>query len=325
MIADNISGWRETLHRDGVVCVRAILTPDEIDRLRRDVDDQLQDRFKSPTAYDFEEIGAEVWEPARALDAHAARRLDLTGLKSNVLSDPDARPLREGPSDGGMFFYDVAGWKKYVGIRSVAFDSALPELAGLLMDTGHVHFWEDTTFVKRPGTSQKTAFHQDLAYFQIDGDDCLIIWIALDSATLENGVVEYVRGSHLWPQTYAPNVFVSQTTTRGAEGPRLPDIEAHPEQYDIVHFDVEPGDVIIHHVRTVHGARGNMSRADRRAISFRYCGSTVRYYDRPGAVPQYGIEQKLKNGDPLFSRDYPVVWPKPWPELKLAPLYGQGS
>lgn len=91
--------------------------------------------------------------------------------------------------------------------------------------------------------------------------------------------------------------------------------------FDIVHFDVEPGDVIIHHVKTVHGAGGNSSDVWRRAVSFRYCGEKVRYFDRPGSIPQVGVSHRLKNGDRLFAKDYPLVWPKPWPELQLAPLF----
>ncbi len=321
MTNQDLEACRATLLADGVVCLRNVLSAEEIAGLRASVDRQLAARCLSPTAYDFEEIGDQVWQRDRDIEAHGAVRLDLAGLKDNVLSDPAARPLKDSGNSSGMFFYDVAGWKRYDQIRDVAFDSALPEITAHLMDSPYVHFWEDTTFVKSPGTRQRTAFHQDLAYFQIEGDECLIVWIPLDPASLKNGVVQYVRGSHLWEPEYAPNVFVSQTTTRGSTGPRLPDIEASPDDYDLVHFDVEPGDVIIHHVRTIHGAAGNPSDDMRRAISFRYCGASVRYFDRPGAIPQYGVTHALKNGDPLFCDDYPVVWPKPWPGLRLAPLF----
>ncbi len=102
---------------------------------------------------------------------------------------------------------------------------------------------------------------------------------------------------------------------------RCPDIEAAPERYDLISFDVMPGDVIIHHVRTVHGAGGNPSDRWRRAMSFRYCGDKVRYFDRPGAISQVGVAHDLKNGDRLFSADYPVVWPRPWPGFRMADAF----
>src|SRR3990167_6880086 len=220
-------------------------------------------------------------------------------MRETVRADAGARPLREDDESAadGLFFYDVAAWKHDPGVRKVAFDSALPEIVGDLLGAACVNFWEDTTFVKAPHTRQKTAFHQDLAYFQIEGDQCVIVWIALDPADGESGVMQYVRGSHLWGRTYAPNGFISQTPFAASHAERCPDIEAAPEAFDIVSFDVEPGDVIVHHVRTVHGAGGNRSDRWRRAMSFRYCGETVRYFDRPGAVAQVGVSHDLKDGE----------------------------
>lgn len=207
----------------------------------------------------------------------------------------------------------------------MAFDSGLPGIASALLNARYLNFWEDTTFVRAPHTRQKTAFHQDLAYFQIAGDQCVIVWIALDRASLENGITQYVRGSHKWSQVFAPNVFVSQIPFRTSPEKRCPDIEAAPEDYDVISFAVEPGDVIIHHVMTVHGAGGNRSDTWRRAMSFRYCGDRVRYLDRAGAIPQVGVARDLRDGDRLFSEDYPIVWPKPWPGFRLADAYGAGN
>ena len=81
-------------------------------------------------------------------------------------------------------------------------------------------------------------------------------------------------------------MFVSQTPIGSSPERRCPDIEAAPGAYDIISFDVEPGDVIVHHVLTVHGAGGNTSDTWRRAMSFRYCGDRVRYLDRPEPFPR---------------------------------------
>lgn len=317
------SAQQAAFSRDGVVCLRKVLAPREIDHLRQAVARQTDGLRASPTGYDFEALSRQVWDADRPIDTGAADRFDMDRMKALVRSDVEARPLREeDPSDEmGLFFYDVAAWKHDRGVREVAFDSALPEIVSTLLDARYLNFWEDTTFVKAPHTRQKTAFHQDLAYFQIEGEQCVIVWIPLDPAGLENGVTQYVRGSHLWGQTFAPNVFVSQTPISTSTEIRCPDIEAAPELYDIVSFDVEPGDVIIHDVRTVHGAGGNRSDTWRRAMSFRYCGDRIRYRDRPGAIPQAGVAHDLRDGDRLFSADYPVVWPKPWPGFRLAEAF----
>jgi hypothetical protein len=314
---------RAAFERDGVICLRNILTRKEVRHLQNAVGRQISGLRRSATGYDFEALANQVWDPERRVDTGAAERFDMAMMKELVREDLAARPLKEeDPSEEqGMFFYDVAAWKHDRGVREVAFDSRLPELVSDLLGARYLNFWEDTTFVKAPHTRQKTAFHQDLAYFQIDGEQCVIVWIALDPVTLESGAMKYVRGSHKWGETYAPNVFISQTPFRSSPEKRCPDIEAEPDKYDIVSFDAEPGDVIIHHVKTVHGAGGNRSDNWRRAVSFRYCGDEVRYLDRQGAIQQVGVAHDLKDGDRLLSEEYPVVWPKPWPSLSLSDAY----
>lgn len=303
---------RAAFLEDGVICLRGVLTPHEIDLLRGAAARQMGALGASATGYDFESLGRAAWDPEGKIDAGAATRFDITALRGLLAADPAARPLMEagtGP-EPGLFFYDAAGWRSDAGIRDVAFRSALPEITANLLSARQVYFWEDTTFVKAPHTRQKTAFHQDLGYFQIAGDQCLIAWMPLDPAGLHNGVTQYVRGSHRWDEVYAPNIFITQTPFQGAEGPRCPDIEADPGAYDIVSFDIQPGDVILHHVRTVHGAGGNPSDSWRRAVSFRYCGETVGYLDRKGALPQPGGAGGLRDGDRLDAGGFPVVWPR---------------
>lgn len=180
-----------------------------------------------------------------------------------------------------------------------------------LMQSAYVNFWEDTTFVKTPGATLRTPFHQDYTYFQISGRKCCVAWIPLDETTPENGALEYVVGSHLWGREFAPSVFVSQTPLPDSPHERLPDIEAARDKYEIRMICAKPGDAIVHDVMTVHGAAGNRTVDKlRRGISFRYCGDDIRYFDKPGAIPQPWIGRKLADGERLNSADYPLVWPR---------------
>ena len=313
----------ESFDRDGVVCLRNVLSADEIDALRGVVDQQVLDHGHSQTSYDLEDIAHQVWAGKNNIDVGPATRFDVDALAGIIHADDEARPLLEDSDhqDLGMFLYKVGDWRNHRGIREVGFDSALPKLVSDLLGSETINWWEDSTFVKAPFTRLKTPFHQDLTYFQISGQQSVIVWIPLDPANLENGVTRYVRASHKWGKTYAPNMFLSQTVFPGAEDPKCPDIEAREEEFDIVSFDVEPGDVIIHHVLTVHGAGGNPTKKPRRAISFRYTGDDVRYCEKPGALPQTDTLGDLKDGDRLHSLDYPIVWPRPWPGISLADVY----
>ncbi len=327
-ISDEVLSSRDIaqFNQDGFLHLKDVLNPSEVHDLRQAVGAQLRNKSKTTTGYDFESLAYQLWSDEDDIDSGEAMRFDLELYRHIIKQDETARPIREKSNHDlngeGMFFYEAAGWRNHHEIRDVAFDSKLPPLCAKLLDTSYLNFWEDTTFVKGPNTPQKTTFHQDYTYFQIQGLKCCVVWIPLDKASRKTGAMQYVRGSHLWGHTFAPNVFIAQTPLLDAPDPKLPDIEANPDDYDIVTVEAEPGDVIIHHVLTIHGAKGNMSEDQiRRAISFRYCGDDIRYFDRPGAIPQPYISNPLPDGTPLYSRDYPLVWPKPAPEIKLAPLF----
>jgi ectoine hydroxylase-related dioxygenase (phytanoyl-CoA dioxygenase family) len=141
----------------------------------------------------------------------------------------------------------------------------------------------------------------------------------LDPATKASSTMGYVRGSHQWDGRYAPNNFISQSQYVPAgtedipvpERVRLPDIEGCPDQFDIVYFDVEPGDVIVHHYRTAHGSGGNttMNRR-RRALSIRYTGDDAQW----GPLPRAGerLPHTLREGDTLDAAEdvFPLCWPR---------------
>src|SRR5690606_24807020 len=134
-------------------------------------------------------------------------------------------------------------------------------------------------------------------------------WVSVDHVTKANGAMGYVRGSHLWGRQFAANSFVSQKLLPGAVGEQIPDIEGNEDDYDIVYYDYEPGDVLVHHYRTLHGATGNVSSdTPRRSFAVRYTGEDVRYFQRPGAPGEAPGSERLKDGDPLGGPDFPVVW-----------------
>lgn len=318
----------DAFRADGVVHLRGVLARREVNLLRRAVDDQFRNRLASQTGYDFQALAEQYWKGARALDAGAATRFDMQKLLAAVDADPDARPLFDGADDGssgGAFFYEAAGWRRYAEIREVALDSRLPEVCARLTDSAYVNFWEDTTFLKTPGATLRTPFHQDYPYFHIAGRKCCVTWIPLDATDRENGAMEYVIGSHRWGKEFSPSVFIAQTPIPGAVNERLDDIEAHPARYHIRSIAAEPGDVIIHDVMTVHGSPGNLT-ADRprRGVSFRYCGDDIRYCSKPGALAQPWVSETPGEGEPLYSRYYPRVWPRPFPGAKLSLLYPDG-
>jgi len=193
-------------------------------------------------------------------------------------------------------------------------------------------FGLDQLLVKEPNTAKRTPWHQDLPYWPTRGEQILSLWVPLDAATPENGVVTYVKGSHRW-QAFFPIDEWSDNATQladngisseemdtlyrpGPDGATLADIRDRPERDEFLTWNVEPGDVLVHHPLVVHGAPGNLSNNHRRrAIATRWFGDDARWDEsRPHFLrifrkmaPQFPYPA-LETGDRIEDPLFPVVW-----------------
>jgi hypothetical protein len=294
----------------GVVLLRGILDLAAVNTLRRCIDEAVASIHDSPMGYDLSAITrAAEQHDETALDDDSHGQHNVSGIMDYIRASGKQFLFDDTHEKKGSFLLDTGISAKQRAFRRFVLDGAGPEIAAGLLQSERINFFGDQVFVKEPGTRERTAFHQDATYFEIEGDQCCVLWIPVDPVTLESGTMQYVRGSHRDGKLYAPNVFVAQTPLPGAQGELLPDIEGNPGAFDIVHFDVEPGDLIVHHYRTVHGTGGNNSRYQvRRAASIRYCGDDIRFCTRPWTPKQLHHTQRLNDGDPLSGPDFPVVW-----------------
>lgn len=292
----------ETYRRDGVVCLRGALSPEWVAQVKEAVD-EAERRFSDAA-------GAGTSEPTT--ERSILHPLNQLG---DMLSEMGAEILYEDKADGGseadgQFILVNNAVLDYPAVQRLAIDSPLGHLAGQLFGANKVNFLFDQIFIKQPGATTRTAFHQDQGYFHVDGEQVASFWTAAEPVAKENGAMGYVRGSHHWAM-HAPNVFVGQTVMDAKGLPTLPDIEGNEDNYDIVYFDVEPGDVIVHHYRLVHGSRGNTSLdRTRRAVSLRFAGNDATVLHRPSAPDEFPVDPNLNDGDPLDSTTYPLVWQK---------------
>ncbi|MFM9865816.1 MAG: phytanoyl-CoA dioxygenase family protein [Micropepsaceae bacterium] len=302
----------EAFARDGVLCLRGALSSTEVARLAQSIDTAIGAIGTTPTGYNITAIADTVWSGDNSsVEVGRAEQYNLSGFAAYVQS-AGAERLRDGVDTDdarGRFMVETGTWTRDPSLLSLAASSALPSIAGELLGAQAIRFYDDQIFVKEPGAVDRTAFHQDLGYFNIDGDQGCVVWAPVDAANRDSGVLGYVRGSHLWGKTFKPNTFMSRLPLPNAEGDDLPDIDNNEHDYDIVYFDVEPGDVVIHHLRTVHGSHGNSSTTrTRRAASLRYVGEQVRYRNRPGAVAQPHRPLDWPEGAELSDPWFPLVW-----------------
>ncbi|MGC2661681.1 MAG: phytanoyl-CoA dioxygenase family protein [Bryobacteraceae bacterium] len=172
---------------------------------------------------------------------------------------------------------------------------------------------------KEPGTRQRTPWHQDQPYYNIEGRMNCSMWISVDAVDRES-TLEFVAGSHTGPWLM-PRSFMSNEAKWFPEGALadLPDIEAGRDQYPILRWDVEPGDVICFHMLTLHAAGGVQGTRHRRVFSVRFLGDDITHAPRRWATsPEFpGLADTLPAGAPMDHPLFPVLWKRP--SRQLAP------
>ena len=180
--------------------------------------------------------------------------------------------------------------------------------AGDLMGSDSVRLFHDHVLVKEAGTRQRTPWHQDQPYYNVDGSQTCSVWIPVDPVPRES-TLEFVAGSHLGPWLM-PRTFMAGEAKWFPEGTLadLPDIEAGRDAFPILGWALEPGDAVFFNMLTLHAAGGSAGR--RRAFSVRLLGDDVTHAPRRWTTsPAFpGLEDELPAGSPMDHPLFPVVW-----------------
>ncbi len=220
-----------------------------------------------------------------------------------------AEILDEGGS--GRFYFKVFMWQDDDDFRDYVFNSPAPQIAADVMGLDEVRFFYDQLWIKTPGTSAPTNWHQDLPFWPLRGNHIASVWLALTPVTRETSGIVYIAGSHKWGKFYraiAPNGDARFADPDHEECPAYHDEFGNPD-YSFLSWDMAPGDVLIHHPLTVHGAGGNKSQSQGRiGLSCRYMGGDAIWDPREHVMPFAGTED-LKSGEfPADDKVFPVAW-----------------
>jgi ectoine hydroxylase-related dioxygenase (phytanoyl-CoA dioxygenase family) len=204
------------------------------------------------------------------------------------------------------FWSDYVTWPDVEQYRHVVFESELAQLAGELMRSRTVRFFHEHVLVKEPGATEPTPWHHDDPYYGIDGLQNASMWIALDPVPASSGL-QFLAGSHRWGRRFVPRKFIDHRPYGEADDrfELLPDEDELLRDQRVIGWDVEPGDVLAFHFRTLHGAPGNRLDSRRRAVSLRWLGDDARFGDRPWATsppfePNGLVVGGTLDGDPRF-------------------------
>ncbi|KAL6067508.1 Phytanoyl-CoA dioxygenase, partial [Balamuthia mandrillaris] len=149
-----------------------------------------------------------------------------------------------------------------------------------------VDFDFDMLIYKAPHTNTDVPPHQDQAYW-VDMPDkrAVSVWVAIDEATLENGCMGFVKGSHELPlrphRQVKPGHHVLCCDY---------DVSQQGEDKDgqcVVRCPIPPGSCTLHHGATIHFTGGNISHTRRRAFILNF---------RPQSMVEWSRSQGFDHG-----------------------------
>ena len=211
----------------------------------------------------------------------------------------------------GNFYSKVFMWRDDTEFRDYIFESPAARIAAGVMGLDEVRFFYDQMFIKTPGSSAPTQWHQDLPFWPFQGNDIASVWLALTPVTLESSGVVYVAGSHKWGKFYravTPDNDPRFTDTSLEECPDFHHEFDNPD-YRFLNWDLEPGDVVVHHPLTVHGAGGNKSESQGRiGLSCRFFGGDTVWDPREKVLVIADTEQLEPGKLPQDDEVFPVAW-----------------
>ena len=215
---------------NGYLVVENLVTPAQLAEMRRNID-EIQEGRTAAAAKNFDTN----FEPGAGGTA--------------VATKPVLRKLSSlAPNDG--FFRSIA--------TRVEILDVVAELTG---GAERIFLYGDQAFLKPAFNGSEKPMHQDNSYFKVEpmshGVTC---WLAIDDATVENGCMNYVPGSHklgLIPHKEiknTPHLIPDGTVKFGAEVP----------------VPIPAGAAIFHHLLALHCSKANNSPKSRRAWAMHF-------------------------------------------------------
>jgi len=248
----------EFFRSNGYVAGPRVLSDEQINRLRAQCDGILDGRIDYPD--------------------------DLRGVAdAEIKGNPQLRKI------ANLFRHDRV-------FSEVISNSAISSLAHDLM-AGPVRVWEDQSIGKASGDEHSVvAWHRDYTYWDHVGPpELATCWIALDDATVANGCMHVIPGSHRWKLDYVRDEVDNDNANWVLERPEIPT----DASVDPVACEVPAGHCHFHHCLTLHGSQGNMTDRPRRSYILHLMPGTTRrighdWNPRMASVEDVGIGEIVR-------------------------------
>ncbi|MDA4123163.1 MAG: phytanoyl-CoA dioxygenase family protein [Thaumarchaeota archaeon] len=243
---------RKKFEKDGFIVVEDLLTPTELRGLKRRVAQIGNGKLKHVPEDRFEV------EPAVASGKVKAKSGIESLRKINNLTDYDE------------VFLATAKNPKILDV--------VEELLG-----PNIMVFGDQFFVKPAKIGVEKPYHQDHAYFFVEPKNIVTCWIALEDATVENGCLHFIPGSH--------RVGLIDHSEKWMVGDRE-DMQVPESAIDLskeVAAPLKSGSASFHHSMILHKSGPNKSPHPRWGWAISYMSSDSTWAGPPGKKPKYRL------------------------------------
>jgi phytanoyl-CoA hydroxylase len=166
-------------------------------------------------------------------------------------------------------------------LKALAFHPPLLAVLRRIIGAAELVMFQDMALIKPPWIGREKPWHQDLAYFNLPLDTTVVgVWLALDEATVDNGCMMVIPGSH-------KQGAVIHFRRRDWQ---ICDTDVHLD--GAVAVPLRPGSCLLFHGLIHHGTPANRSAKRRRAVQFHYRAAGVVSTSEAERMAHFGSEGK---------------------------------
>ena len=199
-----------------------------------------------------------------------------------------------------VFLQRLNLWKINDTVAKHMLNPELGEMLCRLEGIDGIRVWHDQT-LQKPAWGNPTSWHIDVPNWSFHSPHAVSIWIALDGATVQNGCMYYLPGSHR----------LAVYEKKGGFSPNIGAIfDEYPEWSDTepVAVVLEAGDAAFHNGLMAHAAGPNMTPLSRRAMTCAYMPDGATFNGIQNILSSEQMA-KLEIGDVLDDdQQVPLVW-----------------
>lgn len=228
-----------------------------------------------------------------------------------------------------ILFHAIGAWRITPGFHDLLWAPAFRMAAYQLLGQSF-RIFHDQLFCKPAKHGGVVAWHQDFSYWTFTKPmHHLTCWIGLDDATIENGCLYFVPGSHKWGLLPITGLMGDMDAVRAILN------KEQLEEFDKrIPNELPKGYASFHHPLTMHGSYANTSDRPRRAVvlnamNYRTLGNTDGYHRQEALINfPLMLQDKLLDSNLfplLFDGDKELeAFEKTIPKVDYEELYDSG-